>query len=171
MSALLGVEGNQEEVIEDEELCFFEFFQLRLDCSFVFCDFQGAHQFGGVCVKNAYAGLAGLVSQCCCQVAFSRAGTTGDEQVVSLADELLRGEPFHLVAVQPTRQRIVDLRHRCVTVSEVLLPGARCCVQPDSPIFWRAASSGSCQESLSRRKWPEDFRRMRLPCREGAYGA
>ena len=40
MSALLGIEGNQKEVVEDEELRFFEFLQLRLDCPFVLAIFR-----------------------------------------------------------------------------------------------------------------------------------
>ena len=87
--------------------------------SLCFGYFQSAHQFGGVCVHDTHAGLAGLVSQSCGQVAFARAGTAGDEQVVSFADKIQRGKTFHLVAVQATRQRVVDLRHRCVVVSEV----------------------------------------------------
>ena len=117
--ALLGIKGNQKEVVEDEQLRFFEFLQLCFDCSFVFGYFQSAHQFGGVCVQDTHSGLAGLVSQSCGQVAFACTGTAGDEQVVTLADKIQRGKTFHLVAVQATRQRVVDLCHRCVVVSEV----------------------------------------------------
>ena len=154
--APLASRGTRKRSSRMSSCVFFEFLQLCFDCSFVLAIFRAPISLEAFAYRTTHSGLAGLGIPVLWPGSFSCTGTAGDEQVVTLADKIQRGKTFHLVAVQATRQRVVDLCHRCVVVSEVRAFTRRSMFgPPGSPIPRRAASSGSCQVSLSRRRSPE----------------
>ena len=106
---LLCVKWHEEEVVQNEQRAPFYFPEFRLDGSLCLCHFQRSQKFRCVCIEGAYAGLAGLVSQCGCQETLSCAGRAGDEEVLRLPDELQGSQPFYLVAVKPPAYRVVYL--------------------------------------------------------------
>lgn len=118
MRPLLGIERNQGQIIEYEQLGFLQFFEFGVDDAFVLGDFQRTHQFGRIGIEDFHACLACLVSKGSRQIALAGSAATGYEEVVSLSDELKGSQTFHLVAVESAWKGIVDLRHRCVIVPE-----------------------------------------------------
>lgn len=57
----LGIQRDQEKVVEDEQRTAFDFLELCFECAFGLGHFEQAEQFGGVCVVGPYAIVAGMI--------------------------------------------------------------------------------------------------------------
>ena len=71
--SLFGIEWHKEQVIKDEQLTPFDFFEFRFEVVLDLCDLELSEQFGGVGIQSAYSPFACLMSECACQEALARA--------------------------------------------------------------------------------------------------
>ena len=108
---LLCVERDEEEVIKYKQLTALDFLEFGFKAVSDFRHLQGAEKFCCIAVQGAYAALAGLMSQCARQEALAGSCRTCDEEICTLAHEVESGEPFHLVAVEPPADGVVDFFH------------------------------------------------------------
>ena len=105
---LLGVELDKEQVVEYQELASFDFLELCLQTVLDLGHLEQSEKLGCVGVECAYASFAGLVAQGTGEEAFACAGRSCYEEILSVADEVKGSQTFHLVALQPPADRIVD---------------------------------------------------------------
>lgn len=107
--SFLGIKVHKEEVIQYEQRAPFDSLEFRFQCAFYFCHLKRTHKFRSIRIICPYALLAGFIPHCCGKEALPGTGCPCDEEVLSLADELQRCKPLHLIAVKATRDCIVYL--------------------------------------------------------------
>jgi len=105
------VEWAQGEIVQDQQVCPLDALQVPENLPGSLRRLQQPHQPGGVRIDDPVVLLAGAVAQSRGDEGLSRAGTSGDEDVLFLLDERKIGKPFHKVLVQAPLHRIVHLFH------------------------------------------------------------